>query len=1161
MFGDYINKNIQRTLFNRIDVLNRVNQYKSNDPLEPTNLNLNQDSFIMGACWARATSAVPDVTRNDDGEITDVSTDKLFRLSSAHMKDGNPKNEPLQNVSGRARGHNGITGISVEYMNETTLMTTISWVLNDPMKDFEIYQNAFLKLNRMVSVEFGWSREKPQEIPDIETSQEQLEFFKANQKKMQNYGGDYFTTTGTIKNFNYILGDGGRYICTTELVSMGQQLFKSPVGKNEESETPGLVTEFGIREERKREKVNQKIRKAGEEKLKNVDTKEEKEKIKKEVLTATKSSFERTMSNLNNHIIKINDKVESIQKIKKGIKSGLASVLPFYNDEFDDVNIEKRGFDDPDRKVGKAAADLKKLYDTNNQIYVNEGKAWCTYGWFEDNILNTYFGLYKPVKRNNDWEADWAARFNSSEKVNGVYIPNLCRSNENLFTKSFDIVFPGRTVEISGEIIDGMTKSDKKKIEKAKKSPTFGNRYQVDTTWASAPIWYAYFGKWKWSPDNFNWNAVENDPKPIGSKYEGQKNIKIEEKQLAIIRELIGKSEKEGIKILANEPGEIPYQITYENKRGKVKTFFPVEKLEKILNVKPSPADLEDPDPHLKEKQTGLYMNKDLSQYDTVQKVYSDINQKFIPFEIKNDNEPKGVIRNIVFSADILTKYFTNTTDIGSSITAFWAYVNSQYGGFWDFQMLSAVNDPAMVGVFDHYISRRKVKECINFPDSRNKSTRENPKKSFEFKAYSKDSLLRDLSFTTNISSEMMTQAALTGQSSVEIKGGAFGESTNDYQEQAIQAFAALQSITYLDKKLMNADIEAQELERDQILSEVTTPNMSGQSSFRNKGKLSVKKQSITQLAEELQVKEIQKNLVTEDQVPEYDGYTWFNVAEDLDNRGLVYLPNGEMHNSYAKTMDYFLNKTEKARRSVDVPIPFNCSFSIAGIAGIKLYDYFTIDYLPELYRKYAVFQVTSVGHQLDESGWVTSISGMMRVDMDTLAKDTGYEVPDKIKDKIKYIEETKWIEVLNETLRNTTTENKEKEKGDSDVDIEVTSDKYETKSDPIAKITLPLGKVEVLKFNTDVFVKAMPQQELSSGDIVRTAKKSRVELLNLSRTRLVGRKGHIRSLIRVGEESEFVVTTGNLILMGKSLDYAQVKKGSFYKNKRMPTAVAAIRG
>ena len=262
--------------------------------------------------------------------------------------------------------------------------------------------------------------------------------------------------------------------------------------------------------------------------------------------------------------------------------------------------------------------------------------------------------------------------------------------------------------------------------------------------------------------------------------------------------------------------------------------------------------------------------------------------------------------------------------------------------------------------------------------------------------------------------------------------------------------------------------------------------------------------------------------------------------------------------------MDYFLNKTEKARRSVDVPIPFNCSFSIAGIAGIKLYDYFTIDYLPELYRKYAVFQVTSVGHQLDESGWVTSISGMMRVDMDTLAKDTGYEVPDKIKDKIKYIEETKWIEVLNETLRNTTTENKEKEKGDSDVDIEVTSDKYETKSDPIAKITLPLGKVEVLKFNTDVFVKAMPQQELSSGDIIKTAPKSRVEILHL------GRKGNYK--IRVVQESEYVVTADNLRLMGKSFE-GTVKKGNVWVaakatfgqkedvNRLMPTAVAAIRG
>ena len=81
------------------------------------------------------------------------------------------------------RGHNGITGITVTYLNQTTLSTTLTWTLND-INDFEIYQNAFLTPSRVVLVEFGWSREKPQEIPDVETSEEMLDFLKANQKKI-----------------------------------------------------------------------------------------------------------------------------------------------------------------------------------------------------------------------------------------------------------------------------------------------------------------------------------------------------------------------------------------------------------------------------------------------------------------------------------------------------------------------------------------------------------------------------------------------------------------------------------------------------------------------------------------------------------------------------------------------------------------------------------------------------------------------------------------------------------------------------------------------------------------------------------------------------------------------------------------------------------------
>ena len=246
MFGDYIHRNIQSTLFNRIDALNRNHD---KDPLSPANPNTNQGSFLTSATWASATSAVPEVETNDDGDITKIKDDKLFRLSSDYSPTTNNRiNEPLsirsredQNYS--MRGHNGITGITVTYLNQTTLSTTLTWTLND-INDFEIYQNAFLTPSRVVLVEFGWSREKPQEIPDVETSEEMLDFFKANQKKIVEYGGDYFATCGIVKNFNYTLGEGGRYECTTERVSMGNQLFKSPKGRDPDQATPSLVNDF-----------------------------------------------------------------------------------------------------------------------------------------------------------------------------------------------------------------------------------------------------------------------------------------------------------------------------------------------------------------------------------------------------------------------------------------------------------------------------------------------------------------------------------------------------------------------------------------------------------------------------------------------------------------------------------------------------------------------------------------------------------------------------------------------------------------------------------------------------------------------------------------------------------------------------------------------------
>ena len=69
------------------------------------------------------------------------------------------------------------------------------------------------------------------------------------------------------------------------------------------------------------------------------------------------------------------------------------------------------------------------------------------------------------------------------------------------------------------------------------------------------------------------------------------------------------------------------------------------------------------------------------------------------------------------------------------------------------------------------------------------------------------------------------------------------------------------------------------------------------------------------------------------------------------------------------------------------------------GIGGIDLYDVFAVDYLPETYRKYCLFQVKSMEHSIDTTGWTTNISGQMRVDMNKLVEKTGRVVEPEFKE------------------------------------------------------------------------------------------------------------------------------------------------------------------
>ena len=110
-------------------------------------------------------------------------------------------------------------------------------------------------------------------------------------------------------------------------------------------------------------------------------------------------------------------------------------------------------------------------------------------------------------------------------------------------------------------------------------------------------------------------------------------------------------------------------------------------------------------------------------------------------------------------------------------------------------------------------------------------------------------------------------------------------------------------------------------------------------------------------------------------------------------------------------------------------------------------------------------------------------------------------------------------------------------------------------------KISLPLGKVEVQAAGGDAWEKAKPNRPVFEGDVIRTAAKSRAEII------LQG-----GGKVRLGEKSELELNEANVKPMTKNFS-ANLKRGSVFvsakaafgekKNVqlRTPTAVAAIRG
>ena len=529
---------------------------------------------------------------------------------------------------------------------------------------------------------------------------------------------------------------------------------------------------------------------------------------------------------------------------------------------------------------------LKKYHDNGDaDVYFNEDeeRGYCTWGWFEDNILNTFFG-FVTKKKDQDGKDDSvlttsirskglvyeAKGKDGNEIIEEIKGENLCRYGENLYTKNKSIILPGKIAGVS-EIKDA---SD----------------------------------------------------------------------------------------------GTIPFDSEVQKK------------------------------------------------YKTLYDTFSAINSnKFKPFKV---NDSRGSIRRMVFSATFLSQQFSGIRDLESGLNNFWNTVTNSYGGYWNFQVIQDQNDNGKIGVVDDHVTTNRIKDINPKLEAGNKSTFENPYGTFVFPLYSNRSLFKDFSLSVKLSSAMATQAMFHSNKNFTTQGDS---GTGKPEDIGITALSTMQNTTISDK---TGDTELTESQKDLLLDEISIPYLGDSSN--NKGPQIVRRTDPQDSDSDLettlvdsntnlegldsakeQADAIEQQLTDEENAPKDEGLNWFD-SSNPENAGLIYTADGEMLQSFSSAMDYLLNKSGEANVDIDPVTPLEVSFTMPGIGGIRMFDLFAVDYLPEVYRNYTLFQVNSLSHTLSSAGWDTAVTGIARVDMDSLinaAKNSNSykdDAPDIVKDTTK---------------------------------------------------------------------------------------------------------------------------------------------------------------
>ena len=428
-----IDPRVQKQLFRKIDSINRRELGGDGSPffvgnaLDSSTKNPASE-HLFRSCFAKVSVAVPNMKKDEKGKSTLVH--QPISLSSymngqeddeiLGAKD-NAKNTPLtfsqgvnEDEKNRFRGHSGITKISVAQQKYYTYKYTIDWTCPDPVYFEEVFEPNFLRMGAYAAIEFGWGIEDS-EIKDVEplSIEEMRRFLTPDPTDPNNSGGvalrernlktsgNYFCGVGTVIKFKWSINSDGTYSGNMEVMTPGASALSETTQGTSNSSDSIPVMKFNNTFEL--QALSNKI-------LKNLSKYDIEEEERAAIRKAAKSAND-VSDNLKVNTTTFNVAMRNLDKVADYFlddKFGSeATSKTNYNDGKDvytlpGTNINKgRGkvtYDYHDGLI-RMSVPLEKsrdgfmLYNAYKVPDFLKKRYFMSWGWFEDNMLNTFFKL------------------------------------------------------------------------------------------------------------------------------------------------------------------------------------------------------------------------------------------------------------------------------------------------------------------------------------------------------------------------------------------------------------------------------------------------------------------------------------------------------------------------------------------------------------------------------------------------------------------------------------------------------------------------------------------------------------------------------------------------------------------------------------------------